>query len=193
MTSIVRTVCSAGALALAVIAFAPGPATAAQEFAQKPEGYICPNATGSSVECFLEAVSHLYTMCRQVKSIEILEFGYELAEQGVNGAKSEFCIDKHKASIRRHYQAALNAATKNKAAVETLRALHDYWQQSLAELRWHAPETDAEYKARVAKPYDAFRERADAVRTAMTQPAAKTTVAKKAAPTKAAAAAKTSN
>jgi hypothetical protein len=156
---------------LVTFALAAGPAAAENDFAQKPETYICPNSTGKAIDCFLEAVSHLYTMCRQVKSIEILEFGYEQAEQGVNGAKSEYCIDKHKASIRRHYVAALNAAVKSKPAVETLRALHDYWEKSLVELRWHPGESDAEYKARVAHPYEEFDERAQLVRTELTTPA----------------------
>jgi hypothetical protein len=161
--------CAFVALA-AALALAPGVAAADNDFAQKPETYICPNSTGKAIDCFLEAVSHLYTMCRQVKSIEILEFGYELAEQGVNGAKSEYCIDKHKASIKRHYTAALNAATKSKPAIETLRALHDFWEKSLVELRWHPGETDAEYKARVARPYDEFEHDAQVVRTALEKP-----------------------
>jgi hypothetical protein len=162
-------VCAFAAAVAAVLA--PGPAVAANDFAQKPEVYICPNSTGGAVNCFLDAIQHLYTMCRQVKSIEIIEFGYEQAEQGVNGAKSEYCVDKHKASITRHYQAALREATKSRAAVEALRALHDYWQKSLVELRWQPPENDDQYKTRVAKPYETFRERADAVRIAISNPA----------------------
>jgi len=37
---------------------------------------------------------HLYTMCRHVKSIEIIEFGYEKSTDGFNGAKSEYCMIK---------------------------------------------------------------------------------------------------
>jgi hypothetical protein len=103
--------------------------------APKPETYLCPHATGGAVDCFLHAVEHLYTMCRQVKSIEIIEFGYEQAEQGVNGAKSEYCVDKHKLSIARPYQAALREATPNRLVMDGLRALHDLWLKALAELK----------------------------------------------------------
>ncbi|MEO5699738.1 MAG: hypothetical protein ABIS17_15575, partial [Casimicrobiaceae bacterium] len=51
----------------------------AEEFRPKAETYLCPNVAGLGVDCFLDAVEHLYTMCRHVKSIEILEFGYEHA------------------------------------------------------------------------------------------------------------------
>ncbi len=195
MTSLSRSLPVVAAAALA--ALASGPAVAANDFAQKPEIYICPNSTGGAVECFLDAVPHLYTMCRQVKSIEIIEFGYEQAEQGVNGAKSEYCVDKHKASITRHYQAALREATQSRVAVETLRALHDYWQKSLVELKWQAPESDDQYKTRVAKPYDTFRERAEAVRTALANAhaslAAKSSSKRKPAVAKAAVATKPAN
>jgi hypothetical protein len=79
------------------------PAAAQQGgFVPKPDTYICPNATGTgAVDCFLDAVDHLYTMCRHVKSIEIIEFGYEKSESGVNGAKSEYCVDKQKINITR--------------------------------------------------------------------------------------------
>ncbi len=197
MTPFSRPLFRAGIAALAALAVVPGSAVAANDFDQKPEIYICPNAGGAAIDCFLEAVSHLYTMCRQVKSIEIIEYGHAEAEKGVNAAKSEYCIDKHKASIKRHYLAALNAATKNRAAVETLRALHDYWQKSLVELKWHPGESDAEYQARVAKPYDIFRERADVVRTSLANPsssaAAKSAAKPKPAAAKAAAATKQAN
>jgi hypothetical protein len=69
------------------------------DIAPKPDTYICPNSAGpGAVDCFLNAVEHLYTMCRQVKSIEIIEFGYEKSDEGVNGAKSEYCVDKHRLS-----------------------------------------------------------------------------------------------
>jgi hypothetical protein len=136
--------------------------------APKPDTYICPHSTGSgAVDCFLNAVEHLYTMCRQVKSIEIIEFGYEKSDQGVNGAKSEYCVDKHKLSMTRPYQSALREATGSGPAVEGLRALHDVWLKALAELKWKPGESDAQYKARVVSPYDVFRVRATAVRTAL--------------------------
>ena len=40
--------------------------------------YICPTTpTAAGIDCFLDAVPHTYTMCRHVKSIEIIEFGYD--------------------------------------------------------------------------------------------------------------------
>ena len=150
--------------------------------APKPETYLCPDAVGGrAVDCFLNAVEHLYTMCRQVKSIEIIEFGYEKSEEGVNGAKSGYCVDKHKASITRPYQAALREAGGNRTAVEGLHGLHDLWVKSVVELKWKPGESDEQYKGRIAQPYDAFRERAAAVRTAL----ATTTKPKPGAPAKA--------
>src|SRR3954471_21549861 len=62
--------------------------------------YVCPNTDGKSgLDCYFDAVQHLYRMCRHVKSIEVLEFGYEKSEEGVNSAKSEYCIDKQKLNI----------------------------------------------------------------------------------------------
>src|SRR2546425_13158787 len=81
----------------------------------KVDPYICPTAAhGSGMECFLEAVPQTYTMCRQIKSIEIIEFGLTGAQEGVHGAKTEYCIDKHKLSIARPYQAALREAARSK-------------------------------------------------------------------------------
>jgi hypothetical protein len=137
------------------------------EPAPKPETYLCPNSTGGAVDCFLDAVEHLYTMCRQVKSIEIIEFGYEKSDEGVNGAKSEYCVDKHRVSIARPYQSALREATGSRTAVDGLRAIYDLWLKSLIELKWKVGETDDEYKARIAKPYEVFRERATAIRAAL--------------------------
>ena len=92
------------------------------EPAPKPDTYLCPHATGGAVDCFLHAVEHLYTMCRQVKSIEIIEFGYEKSAEGTNGAKSEYCVDKHRLSITRPYQSALREATPSRTGVDGLRA-----------------------------------------------------------------------
>ena len=156
-------------LAFCVLAAAATTPTLAQKTAPapKPDLYLCPNATGGAVDCFLHAVQHLYTMCRQVKSIEIIEFGYERSTEGVNGAKSESCIDKHKQSITRPYQSALREATGSRTAIDGLQGLHGLWVRSLAELKWKAGESDDEYKARVAKPYAQFTERATAVRAAL--------------------------
>ena len=147
---------------------AAAPALAQKPAAQaNPDRYLCPNATGGAVDCFLHAVEHLYTMCRQVKSIEIIEFGYERSTEGVNGAKSDSCIDKHRQTIVRPYRAALGEAKGASTAVVGLEGLHSLWVRSLAELKWKAGESDAEYKARVAQPYAVFAERATAVRAAL--------------------------
>ena len=154
-------------LALAV-AFATGvfaPAASAQKF-QPGSNYICPNNADTGLECYLDAVRHLYTMCRHIKSIEVIEFGYEKAQQGVNGAKSEYCIDKQKLNIARPYQAALAEVTRSKEAVSGLHTLQQLWLEALAGLAWKAGESDEDYKSRVARPYVAFVEWGDAIRTA---------------------------
>ena len=161
------------------VAVAPAIAQKATPVA-KPDLYLCPNATGGGVDCFLHAVEHLYTMCRQVKSIEIIEFGYEKATEGVNGAKSESCIEKHRQSIARPYQSALREATGSRAALDGLQGLHGLWLTSLAELKWKPGESDDEYKARVAQPYALFAERATAVRAALPSGKAKAAPAAKA-------------
>jgi hypothetical protein len=163
--------CALTALGM-LVAVVPFSARSA-EFVPKADTYICPNATGGAVDCYLDAVAHLYTMCRQVKSIEIIEFGYEKSTEGTNGAKSEYCVDKHRLSMARPYQAALREATPSREAVDRLRGLQDLWLKSLAGLNWVPGETDEQYKARVAKPYETFRERATAVREALPVAAAK--------------------
>jgi len=168
---------------LGTLAAAPYAAAQSDTEAAKPDRYICPNPTGTrATDCFLNAVEHLYTMCRQVKSIEIIEFGYEKSEEGVNGAKSEYCVDKHKVSMTRPYQAALREATGTHAAVDRLRALYDLWLNSLLALKWKPGESDAEYKERVAVPYAVFTEQAAAVRVALDDAAAKAKVAHSTAP-----------
>ena len=161
-------------LVSALVGLAAAPAAAQQGgFVPKADTYICPNAAGpGAIDCFINAVDHLYTMCRHVKSIEIIEFGYENSEVGVNGAKSEYCVDKQKVNITRPYQAALREATGNKTAVDSLRALHELWTQAIASLKWLRGEDDAAYKARVARPYEAFHQQASAVRTALASGAA---------------------
>ncbi len=182
---------------LAAVAFAASPAASAQKdsAAPKPDTYLCPNAGGThAVDCFLNAVEHLYTMCRQVKSIEIIEFGYEKSDEGTNSAKSEYCVDKHKVSMTRPYQSALKEATGSRGAVDGLRALYDSWLNSLLGLKWKAGESDEAYKARITKPYDTFREQATLVQVALDESTSKTKVAAKPAPAKgtATAASKTS-
>ena len=152
--------------AIAATLAAPAAAQRA-DAAPKPDTYLCPNATGGAIDCYLDAVNHLYTMCRQVKSIEIIEFGYEKSTEGVNGAKSEYCADKHRQSMLRPFQNALREATGSRAAIDALRALHDLWLSALVELRWKPGENDAAYKERVAKPYAIFGARAVLVRAAL--------------------------
>ena len=86
------------------------PGASAQKF-EPGSVYICPNNSDTGLDCYLDAVVHLYTMCRHVKSIEIIEFGHAKAQEGVNGAKSEYCVDKQRINITRPYQAALREAT----------------------------------------------------------------------------------
>ena len=119
--------------------------------------YICPTALhGSGTDCFFEAVPQTYTMCRQVKSIEIIEFGLAGAQVGVNGAKTEGCIEKHKRLIARPYQAALREAGRDKAKVQGLQTLYATWTKSLVDLTPGPEEIDAGYKQRVTHPYGAF-------------------------------------
>jgi hypothetical protein len=131
----------------------------------KVDPYICPTtAKGSGIECFLEAVPQTYTMCRQIKSIEIIEFGLKGAQEGVNGAKTDYCIDKHKLSITRPYQAALREGARSKEIVQSLRQLHDVWLESLAKLMPAPDEADEGYKQRVIGPYAEFDERIKTIR-----------------------------
>ena len=154
------------ATALAFAAFGFAPAASAQKF-QPASNYICPNNSNTGLDCYLDAVSHLYTMCRHIKSIEVIEFGYEKSQQGVNGAKSEYCIDKQKLNIARPYQAALSEATPSKDAINGLHTLQQLWVEALAGLAWKAGESDDDYKNRVARPYAAFVQWSEAIRTAV--------------------------
>jgi len=154
----------ATALGFAAVVFAP--AASAQKF-QPASNYICPNNADSGLDCYLDAVRHLYTMCRHIKSIEVIEFGYEKSQEGVNGAKSDYCVDKQKANIARPYQAALSEATASKDAVKGLNTLQQLWLEAMTGLRWKAGESDDDYKNRVSRPYVAFIEWSDAIRTAV--------------------------
>src|SRR5262249_8377018 len=109
MERVLRLVCALIACSAAV---APAPALAPKaDPAPKPETYLCPHSDGgSAIDCYLDAVDHLYTMCRHIKSIEIIEFGYEKSDEGVNGAKTAYCIDKHNLTMKKTYQAAVNQA-----------------------------------------------------------------------------------
>src|SRR6476661_10612074 len=118
-------------LALALAAALAMPPARSETIGGNPgpeHNYVCPHADGKPpLECFFDAVQHLYTMCRNVKSIEILEFGYEKSAEGTNGAKTEYCLDKQKQNIERPYRAALKDSLRSKPAVEALRALHERW------------------------------------------------------------------
>ena len=128
----------------------PGPA----------HNYICPNADGRpALDCYFDAVPHLYTMCKHVKSIEIIEFGYDKATEGTHGAKSEYCVNKQKQNMAKPYQAALRAAAISKQAAEAVRSLQEYWLTTLAGLAWRTGESDEEYKTRTLEPFERFKER----------------------------------
>ena len=138
----------------------------------KVDPYICPTQLhGSGIDCFLEAIPQTYTMCRQIKSIEIIEFGLTGAQEGVNGAKTEYCIDKHRLTITRPYQAALREATRNKEEVEGISKLYDTWLASLAQLVPVAGESDEVYKQRVMRPYGEFNEQIKKIRALEKAPA----------------------
>ncbi len=143
-----------------------GTLTAGSAYAlDKVDTYICPAMhQGSGTDCFLEAIPQTYTMCRQIKSIEVIEFGLTGAQEGVNGAKTDGCIDKHKLSIARPYQAALRESARNKTKVQSLHKLYDTWLDSLTRLRPAESETDAAYKLRVAQPYGDFNEQIKTIR-----------------------------
>ncbi|MFI4954218.1 MAG: hypothetical protein ACHP7M_13855 [Burkholderiales bacterium] len=165
---------------LALLAFAALLPAVPAHALDKVDPYICPTAlSGNGTDCFLEAVSQTYTMCRQVKSIEILEFGIVGAQQGVHGAKTEGCIEKHKRLIARPYQAALHEAGRDKAKVQGLHKLYDTWVDDLAKLTPGPEEIDENYKQRVGRVYGDFNEQIKALRTpppttvAAAKPAAK--------------------
>jgi hypothetical protein len=162
LSLLVRT---AAVVLCATAAAVAAPAATAQKF-QPGSNYICPNNSDTGLDCYLDAVSHLYTMCRHIKSIEVIEFGYDKSQEGVNGAKSEYCVDKQKINITRPYQAALTEVTSSKDAVNGLRMLQQLWLEALVALKWNPGESDDDYKTRVARPYVAFVEWSDAIRAA---------------------------
>jgi hypothetical protein len=154
-------------LSAALIALAAMPARA-ETIGGNPGpqyNYVCPNSDGKGpLDCYFDAVAHLYTMCRHVKSIEIIEYGYEKSMEGFNGAKSEYCMVKQRINITPPYHAALREASVSKQAVEGVRSLQESWLDSLGKLNWVNGESDADYKARVARPYDDFRDRIEGIR-----------------------------
>jgi hypothetical protein len=146
----------------AMLALAPA-AASAETIGGNPGpayNYICPHADGQGpMACYLDAVEHLYTMCRNVKAIEILTYGYEESLDGVNAAKYESCVEKQKHNMAHPYEAALKEARHDKPLAEALRGLHEDWTAALARIRWNRGESDADYKARVASAYDGFHDR----------------------------------
>ena len=183
-----RTPCRLiAAAALAALAAAP---VAAQKMIGGNPGpahnYVCPNADkGPALECYFDAVRHLYTMCRHVKSIEIIEWGYEKAQEGVNQAKSEYCIDKQRGNMAKPYQLALKDAGVSKQAVDGVRSLNEAWQFALADLKWRTGESSDDYLTRTVTPYIDFEERIDGIRLIVETVRSRTT--RPAAPAKAAA------
>lgn len=137
----------------------PGPA----------HNYVCPHADGKpALECYFDAVVHLYTMCRDVKAIENIEFGYEKSTDGTNGAKTEYCLDKQKENIRKPFLAALKEARISRQAEAALKALQEVWLSALANLQWRHGESDAAYKSRVVQPYEEFGDRIAGIRASYT-------------------------
>ncbi|MEP7328175.1 MAG: hypothetical protein ABI777_03100 [Betaproteobacteria bacterium] len=152
--------------ALAAVAIVGTPPAHAQKF-QPGSPYICPNDDSTGLDCYLDAVTHLYTMCRHVKGIEIIEFGHQKAQEGVNGAKSDYCVEKQKINITRPYQAALKEVTPWREAIESLRSLQEFWLNSMAQLRWQPGETDDLYQDRVNKIYEELSYRIESVRVGL--------------------------
>jgi len=173
----------AAALAAAIFAATVPPAAHAETIGGNPgpqHNYVCPNADGKGpLDCYFDAVFHLYTMCRHVKSIEIIEFGYEKSMEGFNGAKSEYCMVKQRINIIRPYQAALREATVSKQAVEGIRSLQEAFLDALDKLKWNEGESDEAYKTRVAHPYDDFKDRIEGIKKVVTVVEQKTTPAPK--------------
>lgn len=156
------------AVLVSLAALASAPAGAQKMIGGNPGpayNYVCPNADGGPpLDCYFDAVRHLYTMCRHVKSIEIIEWGYEKSQEGVNQAKSEYCIEKQRGNMVKPYQAALREAAISKQAVDGLKSLNEAWQLALADLKWRAGETSEDYLTRTVTPYIDFEERIDGVR-----------------------------
>ena len=128
--------------------------------------YVCPHSDGKpALDCYFDAVAHLYTMCRNVKSIEVIEFGYEKSTEGTNGSKSEYCLDKQRQNIAQPYQLALKEAKVSQQAVEGLRSLQEAWVLAMTQLGWRSGESDDDYKKRVGLPYEDFKARIEGIRT----------------------------
>ncbi len=175
--SITSSFAAALAVAVALIA-APAAAETIGGNPGPAYNYICPEADGRpALDCYFDAVAHLYTMCKHVKSIEIIEFGYENATEGTHGAKSDSCVVKQKQNMTKPYQAALHQAAISKQASDAVRSLQDYWLVALSDLGWRKGESDDEYKARTTEPYEKFKERIGGIKEIMAIVTARTTPA----------------
>ncbi len=150
--------------ALAAVAAFVSPTPAAAQKFQPGSPYICPNNDRTGLDCYLDAVTHLYTMCRHVKGIEIIEFGHAKAQEGVNGAKSDYCVEKQKINITRPYQAALREATPWRESIESLQTLQQFWLEAMVSLRWQAGEAADLYEDRVNRIYDELSYKIESVR-----------------------------
>jgi len=166
-----RSACRSLLAFAAAVAFALAPAAASAETIGGNPGpqynYVCPHADNAgALDCFFDAVQHLYTMCRNVKSIEIIEFGYEDSQEGLNAAKFESCVDKQKLNMARPYQAALKEARISKQAAEGVQSLHEFWLGAMSKIRWNQGETDEQYKERVnVRTYQDFRDKISGIQT----------------------------
>jgi len=127
--------------------------------------YVCPNADGAPpLDCYFDAVRHLYTMCRHVKSIEIIEWGFEKSQEGVNDAKSNSCIEKQRGNMAKPYAAALKEAGVSKQAVDGVKSLNEAWNRAIGDLKWRTGESNDDYLTRTVTPYMDFEERIDGVK-----------------------------
>lgn len=164
--------------ALAALAAFISPAPASAQKFQPGSPYICPNNDSTGLDCYLDAVTHTYTMCRHVKGIEIIEFGHAKSQEGVNGAKSEYCVEKQKINITRPYHAALREATPWRESIESLQTLQKYWLESMLNLRWQTGEAPDLYEDRVNRIYDELSFKIESVRLGLnTAPEGKGAVA----------------
>ncbi|HSQ79707.1 MAG TPA: hypothetical protein VLU54_00975 [Casimicrobiaceae bacterium] len=165
-----RPLLLAVAFAFAALAGAPAAAATIGGNPGPAHNYVCPHADrGPALDCYFDAVQHLYTMCRDVKAIEILEFGYDKSTEGTNGAKTEYCLDKQKENIKHPYLAALKQASLSQEAVTAIKNLQQVWLSALSNLQWRKGESDAQYKLRVSEPYEEFKDRITLIRTAYTE------------------------
>ena len=155
-------------VAAALAALAVTPASAQKMIGGNPGpayNYVCPNADGAPpLDCYFDAVRHLYTMCRHVKSIEIIEWGFEKSQEGVNDAKSNSCIEKQRGNMAKPYQAALKEAALSKHAVDGVKSLNEAWNYAIGDLKWRKGESNDDYLTRTVSPYMDFEERIDGIR-----------------------------